>query len=145
MAEAIEKRIRISKTLGVVMGGVAFGIDFVQGLLTTGFIGIAVNTFISIFAVLMFWFWFKLNGITFLESGARMAITFFGGAFIELIPIINNFPAWTLSVVIMLFIVRAEDMVYNKTGKDMKMIKALKSKNLARVSAKVARKAILKV
>jgi hypothetical protein len=49
-----EKRQRIGNTQGAFMLGIAVAIDFVQGLLTAGFIGIIVSTFISIFAWLSF-------------------------------------------------------------------------------------------
>lgn len=108
------------------MIGVAVVVDFVQGLLTAGIVGLIVSTFISIFAWLMFFLWFKLNSIGMLDSGARLAITIWGGAFVEMIPVINVLPAWTISVAIMLFIVRSEDVIFNKTGKNIQLQKAIK-------------------
>lgn len=121
-----EKRKRIGNMQGALMIGVAGVIDFVQGLLTAGFIGVIVSTFISIFAWLTFYFWFKLNGINMLDSGVRKIITLLCGAFIEMLPVINVLPAWTISVVIMLFIVRSEDVIFNKTGKNIKIQQAIK-------------------
>jgi|APSaa5957512535_1039671.scaffolds.fasta_scaffold191832_2 hypothetical protein len=127
MADATEKRIRISNMLAVLMGGVAVGVDLVQGILTTGVIGIAINSFISIFAWLMFWFWFKMHGVGFLDGKLVLkSVTMWGAGLIELVPLINNLPAWTVAIVIMLFIVKAEDAIYNKTGKSINMAKNLK-------------------
>lgn len=124
--KTIEKKQRIGNTQGVLMIGVAVVVDFVQGLLTAGIVGLIVSTFISIFAWLMFFLWFKLNSIGMLDSGARLAVTIWGGAFIEMIPVINVLPAWTISVAIMLFIVRSEDVIFNKTGKNIQLQKAIK-------------------
>lgn len=124
--KTIEKKQRIGNTQGVLMIGVAVVVDFVQGLLTAGIVGLIVSTFISIFAWLMFFLWFKLNSIGMLDSGARLAITIWGGAFVEMIPVINVLPAWTISVAIMLFIVRSEDVIFNKTGKNIQLQKAIK-------------------
>ena len=113
--------------LAVLMGGVAVGVDLVQGILTTGVIGIAINSFISIFAWLMFWFWFKMHGVGFLDGKLVLkSVTMWGAGLIELVPLINNLPAWTVAIVIMLFIVKAEDAIYNKTGKSINMAKNLK-------------------
>lgn len=124
--KTIEKKQRIGNTQGVLMIGVAVVVDFVQGLLTAGIVGLIVSTFISIFAWLMFFLWFKLNSIGMLDSGARLAVTIWGVAFIEMIPVINVLPAWTISVAIMLFIVRSEDVIFNKTGKNIQLQKAIK-------------------
>lgn len=121
-----EKRNRIDNIQAMFMIGVAAMVDFVQGLLTAGFIGIIVSSFISIFTWLMFYLWFKLNGIGFLDQGTRLAVTIWGGAFIEILPIINVLPAWTISVVIMFFIVRSEDALFNKTGRNIEIQKAIK-------------------
>ena len=55
-----EKRIRIGVTQGGIMVGTAFAFDAAQGILTTAFIGVILDTFIAIFAWLVFYFWFKL-------------------------------------------------------------------------------------
>lgn len=43
-----------------------------------------------------FWLWFKLKGVNF--GTARRAASMTAGFLIELIPIINILPAWTLAV-----------------------------------------------
>jgi hypothetical protein len=127
MAVPEKKRIRIGATQASMMFAIALGVDFIQGLLTTGFIGIGVNTFISIFAWLMFWLWFRLNDVGFLDGKLILkSVTMWGAGLIEMVPLINNLPAWTVAIAVMLFIVKTEDEIYNKTGKSISMAKILK-------------------
>ena len=79
------------------MFGVALVIDLIQFLLDLILIGFIVDPIISIFAYLMFWFWFKLRGVSF-TNPKRAAI---GGIsfLLELIPGLDMLPALTAGVV----------------------------------------------
>jgi hypothetical protein len=125
MEEENKKRIRISNIQGVLMVGVAVVIDGVQFLLNfIPFLGWIFVSLISVFAWLTFFTWYKFNGITFTDSILRF-ITMVAVAIAEVLPVFNSIPAWVASVLIMLVIVRAEDTIHNKTGKDIKIIKEL--------------------
>jgi hypothetical protein len=135
MAEAAKKRIRIGKMQSTVIVGIAVGVDFVQGLLTISAIGLIVNTFISIFIWLMFWFWFRLNGIGFLNGKVVLkTVAMWGAGIIELMPVINNIPAWTVSIVIMLIIVRIEDVGIGQIGSLNKLLAKKTGLNMDDVS-----------
>lgn len=126
MDESVKKR-RISSIQAIFMLAVAGVFDLIQFLISfIPYVGWIISVFLSIFVWLTFYMWFKLNGISFLDKGARLAITFFLGAIIEVIPIINILPGWTLSVVLMLLIIRAEDVIFNKTGKNIEIQKIIK-------------------
>jgi len=109
-----EKRERIGPTQGVFMIGVAGLFDFLQGILNIAIIGVILSSFVSIVAWLTFFLWFKLNGVSFFDSGARKLIVYYGGSFLELFPLLNTLPIWTITVSLMVAIVRAEDFAYNK-------------------------------
>lgn len=126
MDESVKKR-RISSIQAIFMLAVAGVFDLIQFLISfIPYVGWIISVFLSIFVWLTFYMWFKLNGISFLDKGSRLAITFFLGAIIEVIPIINILPGWTLSVVLMLLIIRAEDVIFNKTGKNIEIQKIIK-------------------
>lgn len=55
---------------------------------------------VAMFAFMTFWFWFRLHGIKF--STAKRSAIMGGGFFIELIPILNILPAWTLAVTLVI-------------------------------------------
>ena len=103
------------------MLGVALTIDGVQFLLNfIPFIGWIFVSLISIFAWLTFYLWFKLNGIPFLRGKAallRITSILSVGGIIEIIPILNDLPAWTFAVAVMLVIVKLEDKMYNLNTK----------------------------
>lgn len=69
--------------------------DALQALLTLIFMGWLV----SIFAYLTFYTWFKIRGMNFVS--AKRAGILNGGFIIELIPIINTLPAWTLAITLL--------------------------------------------
>lgn len=124
--KTIEKRRRIGNTQGVLMIAVAGIIDGVQFLLNfIPFIGWILTALVSIFAWLTFFTWYKFNGIDFLDSILKF-VTMFAVAVIEIIPVFNSIPAWIASVLVMLFIVRSEDVIFNKTGKNIQLKKAIK-------------------
>lgn len=71
--------------------------------------GQILSGFVSFFAFMTFWLWFRLNGLKF-TSAKR--VSYMGGGFIlELIPILNMLPAWTLAV----FLLCADFKIKQKT------------------------------
>lgn len=125
----IEKRQRISSIQGIFMLAVAGIIDGVQFLLNfIPFVGWIATSLISVFAWLTFFTWFKLNGVGFLSGKTTVLkiASIFGVSILEIFPIINDFPAWIVYIVIMIFIVKAEDTIFNKTGKNIEIRKILK-------------------
>ncbi len=88
---------KISNFEAGLMIAVALIIDIVQFLLDLILIGFILDPIISVFAYLMFWFWFKLRGVSF-SNPKRAAI---GGIsfLLELIPGLDMLPALTVGVV----------------------------------------------
>lgn len=113
-----EKRQRISNIKWILMVAVAVVIDGLQFLLNfIPILGWFFVSLISVFAWLTFFVWFKFNGISFLE-GKRAILKFaslFGVSIIEIFPLLNDLPAWTAYTVLMFFIIRGEDMLYNSS------------------------------
>lgn len=115
MAEEENKKRRIGNMQGVFMIGVALTIDGVQVLLDMVFIGLILDSFISIFAWMLFWFWFRLNDVSFLRGKAALLrlVAISGAGIIEIIPLVNDIPSWTFAVAIMLATIAIEDSVKN--------------------------------
>ena len=113
-----EKRKRIGNMQGALMLGVAGTIDGVQFLLNfIPIIGWIFVSLLSIFAWLTFFTWFKFNGIGFLRGKAAILrlTALMGVGITEIIPIINDIPAWIAFVGIML-IIRIEDVGISQIG-----------------------------
>lgn len=112
-----EKRQRISNTQGMLMIIVAAIIDGIQFLLNfIPLVGWIMTALVSIFAWLTFFTWFKFNGVSFLD-GKTAVLKFssiFGVSILEIFPILNDLPAWVVFTIIMFFLVRSEDVLYNK-------------------------------
>jgi len=62
---------------------------------------------IDVWAFLTFYIWFKLQGVSFVNP--KRGITMGGAVLIEIIPILNALPAWTLAVVILFITTRGEE------------------------------------
>ena len=95
----------ISKITMVAMIVVALFFDGIQAgtvyIFFIPFVGFILEPLIaagaSLFAFMTFFLWFNLSGIKF---NSKIATTIMGTFFIELIPLLNTLPAWTLSMVI---------------------------------------------
>lgn len=75
---------------------IQFGADLMNLIPFIGFILAGViSGGVSIFAWLTFFLWFRLVGTKF---DSKIVATTVGTFFIELIPILNALPAWTLSI-----------------------------------------------
>ena len=114
MAETIKKRIGI--TQGVVMIFVALAIDGVQFLINLiPLVGWLFVSILSVGVALMFWTWFKLNGVSFIKGKtALLRVTALSvGTFLEVFPLFNSVPAWTFAIGIAVITVILEDKVHN--------------------------------
>ncbi len=88
-------------------------IDVLQGIIT--FIPIAgqiINSLITPCAGFMFWLWFKLHGIPFNKKRTSWLM---GGFIIELIPLLNVLPTWTLAVGRMIASTKIQEIISKKT------------------------------
>ena len=87
--------------IGNITGGcviaTALFIDGLQAFFTFILIGPFINWLISFFAYLTFWLWFTLNGVKFTKNPKNFFMLN-GGALCEIIPILANLPAWTLTI-----------------------------------------------
>ena len=110
--------------------GLQFGADLLNFIPFVGFIlAWTITSGVSIFAFLTFFLWFHLAGMKF---DSKIAASTVGAFFIELIPVLNALPAWTLSiVVIFLFsktknvagkIVPESEKLPGKSGRDSRVI-----------------------
>lgn len=102
---------RISWIEGGFMIGVALVYDLIQiGLevIMLGF-GWTVNWVINIYAMLTFWFWFKLKGVSFVNPKRAL----FGSAsiVIKFIPWLDALPTWTALTVTTIVSARTEDFL----------------------------------
>lgn len=103
-----ENRYSLSKPTVVIMVTVALFYDFVQAIISLlhiipalGNLMAAIATaLLSAVAWLTFYFWFKLHGIHF--NTAKRALTMGSGFIIELIPVLNILPGWTLAVILVI-------------------------------------------
>lgn len=93
---------KIGNAQAAMMIAVALMIDLFQFVLGLLMIGVVLNYFISFMALLIFWFWFLMNGVHFMGSmkEVRIGMTFFGTAFGEMapIPFFNVLPIWTFGI-----------------------------------------------
>lgn len=94
----------------VFMIVVALFFDVLQWFLTFVFMGWLA----SIFAFLTFYVWFKLYGISFMTPKRAMAMG--AGFIIELIPILNILPGWTVVVIYLTLEEKARNVVSKVPG-----------------------------
>ncbi len=116
MAGTAEKRIRIGGMQGLFMIGVALTIDGVQFLINLiPIVGWMIVSILSVGVSLMFWTWFKLNGVSFIKGKTALlrVAALSVGTFVEIFPIFNSIPAWTAVVGITVITVILEDKVQN--------------------------------
>lgn len=107
-------------TIGLMIS-VALFYDGLQALLQLiPVAGQILAGLVAIFAFLTFWLWFRLNGIKF--STPKRSAVMGTGFIIELIPILNILPAWTLAVAIIVADLKVKK--YKNTDKDVENDKA---------------------
>jgi len=104
----MEKREITKITMGLMVV-VALFYDIVQiGLSTLPLAGWIISPLVSVFAFLTFYVWFKTYGRNFMTP--KRALAMGGGAIIEMIPILNILPAWTMAVLFLIGLEKAEKL-----------------------------------
>lgn len=94
----------------LLFDGLQFGTDLFHALPLIGTVAQSVvDILISVWAWLTFYVWFKIHGVSFMNA-KRFAVLN-GGALIEMIPIVNSLPAWTLAVFLLIATTRAEELL----------------------------------
>lgn len=76
------------------------------------FVGQILGWIVSFFAGLTFWLWFRIHDIPFNKKRTASLAT---GVVIEIIPLVNMLPAWTLAVVSMIATTKIKE-VASKVG-----------------------------
>lgn len=90
-------------------------LDLLHILVGPGTIIAAITTgLLSFVAWLTFYIWFKTKGMSF--TSPKRILTMGGGFLIELIPVLNVLPAWTLAVIILIGTNKAEALIEKTTG-----------------------------
>jgi len=112
----VEKRNRVKTHDYILMIGTALLFDAIQALLLMiPFLGWGMSLLVGIFAWLTFYLWTSIKGWG-LSDTIKQFIVQYLIPFIELIPIINVLPTWTLRVILQLSFLKAEDVVYNTSN-----------------------------
>ncbi len=121
--------LRISPFEAGFMVAVAVIIDVIQWVVTlfvfgvvTAFITGVVNTLINVCTWLLFYFWFKLKGISFV--GPRQLLTMLGMGATEFASS-GIFPSWSIGVWLLVSMTYAEDTAKKVTGKDISITSKL--------------------
>jgi len=117
MQEEKTEKKGLDNTTIALMICVALFYDALQVLLTPIF----MSWLASIFALLTFYTWFKIRGMNFVRP--KRAGLLGGGFIIELIPIINILPAWTLTVVLLALDSKLKKVIGTIEGIDSKINK----------------------
>lgn len=106
----------IGTATGVMMVSVAALFDLVQFFLNwIPFLGWILTSLLGVVAWLTFLLWFKMHGVDFVKPSR--ALTLGGGFLIELIPIVNDLPAWTVAVLILIASTRTKAHLGPQTSK----------------------------
>jgi hypothetical protein len=112
----MEKRSRISKIEGALVIGFVGMVDFAQLIFTLLGIGVILNTGLTILLYPFLWLWLRLRGISLLSP--RYLITFGGGFFIGILPLVSSLPELTLSVGVTVLMAWFDDATYNKERRE---------------------------
>ena len=67
---------------------------------------------VGVVAFLTFFLWFNFRGVSY--NGTRKMALSGIGFLVELTPLLNAFPAWTISTSLMILLVKGEDLASNK-------------------------------
>ncbi len=94
------KKHKISTMQAMFMLLTAAIVDLIDGGLAFFVITEPLNWIVWLYAVLGFYIWLKLLGISWMDAKGKRTLMFFGGATgIEFIPYLNALPAWTAFVI----------------------------------------------
>ncbi len=101
---------RISPSTGKLMIATAFGLDFLQGIIAAIPIAgvIIADLVINPIIIAVFWVWLILHKVHF-NNNMRLLALMWGGFFLELIPLLNILPIWTLTIFMTILMVRNKD------------------------------------
>jgi hypothetical protein len=111
-----EKRNRAHTSTFVLMLATAIFYDVLQVYLSLiPFVGWILSAIVGLFAWLTFYVWTSLKGWG-LSDTVKQVIVNWAIPFIEIVPLLNLLPTWTLKVVISYFFLKSEDLLYNVTG-----------------------------
>lgn len=143
--EKAERRNRVDTQTAVAMVIVALFFDILQALVELGtaalveipvidsltFLGVIIGFFISIFAWLTFYVWTSIKGWGMSDTAKKFVagkIKVGGKGFdlkkvlikfvtplVEMIPYLNIVPTWTISILVQMSVLKAEDALYNST------------------------------
>jgi hypothetical protein len=110
-----EERHRIKIHTAIAMVTLAILFDLLQLLLiAVPLVGAVMSSFVSFVPPFLFFLWFKLVGVTYLDRGMQKVAASAFGMLIEYLPLVNALPGWTISVILTILIVRREDKKYNR-------------------------------
>ena len=108
--------------------GLQFGADLINFIPFVGFIlAWVITSGISLFAFMTFSLWFRLLEIKF---NTKIVATTAGAFFIELIPVLNALPAWTLSIVLIMLMQKSKKVL----GKVAPEVSKIVDKNTGGIS-----------
>ncbi|KKT41832.1 MAG: hypothetical protein UW30_C0004G0031 [Candidatus Giovannonibacteria bacterium GW2011_GWA2_44_13b] len=105
--------------MAIFMVIIALLIDGTQFLLGLLVIGLVLNWIVSFFAWLTYYIWLKILGISMSDAKGMKIMLSLGTAMgIELIPLVNMFPAWAaFAILTIMFEYAAQAKVIGKTLK----------------------------
>lgn len=98
---------RINNVTAILMIITALAYDAAQVFLEWILVGFAVNWILNIWAWLTFYVWFKLKNVGF--ANLKRGLSLNGGFILEFIPLLEELPMWTASVIYMIITVKVED------------------------------------
>lgn len=100
---------KIDSGTGQLMVAVALSLDILQGIIgILPVVGFILAPLISLFIWLIFWVWLRFHGVS-LTKNIKRTVLMWGGFFLELIPILNILPIWTITIFIIVLLVRNQD------------------------------------
>lgn len=102
-------KYRVSNTNAIFLVSAAITIDIVQALLNLFAIGIFLNRLISPFTWLFFVTWFYFLGVKFTKGGGKNAAKSLISLAVEMVPILDLLPGWTVSNLLIISTSRLED------------------------------------
>jgi hypothetical protein len=110
-----KRRKEIANSTLFLMLGVALFYDIVQFVLDLiPIAGWILAEFIALFAFLTFFVWFKLYGRSFTSPKRFSAMAV--GSIIEMVPILNGLPGWTVAVILLVVVERGEAALSKVVG-----------------------------
>ncbi len=112
--EKTQKINRIPSVIAGLMISVAIVFDLLGfGLAFIPVAGWLIASAIGVVAFLTFFLWFNFRGVSY--NGTRKIALSGIGFLLELVPLLNALPAWTISTSLMILVVKGEDLASNKT------------------------------